>query len=82
MRLVAEFTTEPFHGEGEPPAHATAALLAAESAGLECEFGPLGTTVRGEAESAVGGLTEVMRAALAQGATRVTIQVEPQEDDA
>ncbi|UUZ59853.1 hypothetical protein [Nocardioides sp. B-3] len=53
MRPVAEFTTEPFHGEGEPPAHAAAALRAAEEAGLDCEFGPLGTTVRGDAEDLV-----------------------------
>ena len=48
MRVEAEFTTEPFRGEGEPPEHATAALEAARDAGLECEFGPLGTSVRGE----------------------------------
>ena len=77
MRLVAEFTTEPFHGEGEPPAHAFAALEAAEDAGLDCEFGPLGTTVRGDADEVVRALADVLRAALAHGATRVTLQVEP-----
>lgn len=77
MRLVAEFTTEPFHGEGEPPTHARAALEAAEAAGLDCEFGPLGTTVRGDADEVVRALTDVLRAALAHGASRVTLQVEP-----
>jgi uncharacterized protein YqgV (UPF0045/DUF77 family) len=77
MRLVAEFTTEPFHGEGEPPAHAVAALHAVEEAGLDCEFGPLGTTVSGDADALVPVLAEVIRAALASGATRVTLQVEP-----
>lgn len=77
MRLVAEFTTEPFHGEEEPPRHAVAALEAAEGAGLECEFGPLGTTVRGDADDVVHALADVLRAALAHGATRVTLQVEP-----
>ncbi|MDP3892921.1 thiamine-binding protein [Nocardioides sp.] len=77
MRLVAEFTTEPFHGEGEPPAHALAALQAAEAAGLDCEFGPLGTTVRGDADEVVRALADVLRAALARGASRVTLQVEP-----
>lgn len=77
MRLVAEFTTEPFHGEAEPPTHALAALAAAEDAGLDCEFGPLGTTVRGEADDVVPALAGVLRAALTHGATRVTLQVEP-----
>ncbi len=77
MRLVAEFTTEPFHGEGKPPKHAMAALHAAEDAGLECEFGPLGTTVRGDADDVVHALADVLRAALSHGATRVTLQVEP-----
>lgn len=77
MRLVAEFTTEPFHGEGAPPGHAVAALEAAEDAGLDCEFGPLGTTVRGDADEVVRALGDVLRAALAHGASRVTLQVEP-----
>lgn len=76
MRLVAEFTTEPFHGEGSPPPHVTAALRAAEDAGLECEMGPLGTSVRGDADDVVHALADVLRAALAHGATRVTVQVE------
>lgn len=80
MRLVAEFTTEPFHGEGAPPPHAVAALEAAQDAGLDCEFGPLGTSVRGDADDVVHALADVLRAALAHGATRVTLQVEPADD--
>lgn len=76
MRLVAEFTTEPFHGEGRPPAHAEAALAAARDGGLECDFGPLGTTVTGEGDDVVHALADVLRAALSHGATRVTLQVE------
>ncbi|NYD40560.1 thiamine-binding protein [Nocardioides panaciterrulae] len=79
MRLVAEFTTEPFHGEGEAPEHARAALGAVERAELDCDFGPLGTTVRGEDEDVLPALTEVLRAALAHGATRVTLQVERED---
>jgi uncharacterized protein YqgV (UPF0045/DUF77 family) len=75
MRLEAEFTTEPFHGEGEPPAHATAALDAARAAGLDCEFGPLGTSVRGEKAALLGALSGVVDAALEHGADRVTLQV-------
>jgi uncharacterized protein YqgV (UPF0045/DUF77 family) len=76
MRVVAEFTTEPFAGEGEPPAHATAALEAARAPGVECEFGPLGTRVAGDADEVLDALGAAMRAALAHGAWRVTLQVE------
>lgn len=75
MRLVAEFTTEPFDVEGSPPAHATEALRAAEEAGLECDFGPLGTQVRGEQNQLLPALPDVLRAALAAGASQITLQV-------
>lgn len=76
MRLEAEFTTEPFHGEDEPPEHATAALDAARTAGLDCEFGPLGTSVTGERDVLLAALAGVVEAALAHGADRVTLQVQ------
>ena len=82
MWLRAEFTTEPFVGEGDPPAHAVAALHAARDAGLECEFGPLGTTVRGDADDVVLALADVLRAAIAHGATRVKLEVEAPEGTA
>lgn len=75
MRLVAEFTTEPFDVEGSPPAHATEALRAAEEAGLECDFGPLGTQVRGEEDVLLPALSDVLAAALKAGASQVTLQV-------
>jgi uncharacterized protein YqgV (UPF0045/DUF77 family) len=76
MRLRAEFTTEPFHGEGEPPAHVTAALAAVRTAGLDVEFGPLGTAVSGDEDAMYGALASVFRAAMDNGATRITLQVE------
>ncbi|GAB2664659.1 helix-turn-helix domain-containing protein [Kribbella swartbergensis] len=75
MRLVAEFTTEPFDVEGRPPAHATQALEAAREAGLEPDFGPLGTTVRGEDELLLPAVSRVLEAAFANGASQVTLQV-------
>ncbi|WP_028656492.1 helix-turn-helix domain-containing protein [Nocardioides sp. J54] len=75
MRLEAEFTTEPFRGEGEPPEHATAALEAAREAGLECDFGPLGTSVRGEREAVLRTLATVVAAGFDHGADQVTFQV-------
>lgn len=76
MRLVAQFTTEPSQGEGEPPAHARAALRAVEAAELDCDLGPSRTTVRGDGDDVVHALADVLRAALSHGATRVTVQVE------
>jgi uncharacterized protein YqgV (UPF0045/DUF77 family) len=80
MRLLAEFTTEPFVGEGEAdggvPAHATETLHVVEQAGLECDFGPLGTSVTGEDEALLPLLGRVLATALAHGATRVSLQVE------
>lgn len=75
MRLVAEFTTEPFHGEGDPPAHATRAFEALQAAGIECEFGPLGTSGAGEEAQLLEAVSAAMAAAFAHGADRVTMQV-------
>lgn len=75
MRLVAEFTTEPFRSGSEPPAHAAAALHAAEEAGLACDVGPFGTSVSGDADAVLAALGEVVRAAITHDATRVTLQV-------
>ena len=76
MRLVAEFTTEPFVGEGPAPAHALETLHVIEEAGLACEFGPLGTSMSGEEDTLLPVLGRVLSTALANGATRVSLQVE------
>ena len=76
MRLVAEFTTEPFVGEGAAPAHATETLHVVERAGLTCDFGPLGTSIAGEDDALLPVLGQVLETALAHGATRVSLQVE------
>lgn len=75
MELKAEFTTEPFRGEGEPPEHAVRAREAAAKAGLTVDFGPLGTTAQGEADALLEALPQIARAALASGATRLTLQL-------
>lgn len=74
--LEAEFTSEPFHGEGPPPAHAVRARAAAEDAGLTTEFGPLGTSVSGEENALLDALPAIARAALDGGATRLTLRVQ------
>jgi uncharacterized protein YqgV (UPF0045/DUF77 family) len=75
VELEAEFTTEPFRGEGSPPGHATRARDAALAAGLSVDFGPLGTAARGEREAVLEALPEIARAALDGGATRFTLRL-------
>jgi hypothetical protein len=75
VRLEAEFTSEPFHGEGSPPEHALAARDAAAEAGLDTDFGPLGTLARGEAATLLAALPAIAQAALDGGATLITLQV-------
>ncbi|WIX78814.1 helix-turn-helix domain-containing protein [Amycolatopsis carbonis] len=75
MELEAEFTSEPFQGEGAPPEHAVRARDAARDAGLDTDFGPLGTLARGSADQLVNALPAIARAALEGGATRVTVQL-------
>jgi uncharacterized protein YqgV (UPF0045/DUF77 family) len=74
MQVRVEFTTEPFHGEGEqPPAHVTAAADVLRYAGLSPDLGPLGTSVEGEAGPVVDAVAVALKQALAHGATRVTL---------
>ncbi|WP_020661686.1 helix-turn-helix domain-containing protein [Amycolatopsis benzoatilytica] len=80
MELEAEFTSEPFRGEGAPPDHAVRARDAADAAGLETDFGPLGTLARGPAEDLFAALPAIARAALEGGATRVTLQLRRTDD--
>lgn len=75
MQLRAEFTTEPFQGESEPPDHATVPARVLQQAGLEVDFGPLGTGVAGDSEALLDALREAVAAAFDQGATRVTLQL-------
>lgn len=80
MNLRAEFTTEPFEGEGEPPEHALVARDTLRAAGLDPDFGPLGTTVTGERATLLSALTSVMERALDSGADRITLQVSVDDD--
>ena len=74
MRVRAEFTTEPFHGEDESlPAHVTSAADALGYAGLSPDLGPLGTSVVGECDAVVDAVGAALKAAMANGATRVTL---------
>jgi uncharacterized protein YqgV (UPF0045/DUF77 family) len=74
--MRAEFTTEPFMGEGEMPEHVTHSAALLTEAGLDADLGPFGTSVEGDDRILVPALTNVLAAAFASGATRVTLQLE------
>ena len=74
MSLVVEFTIEPFVA-GEPGPHVRAAVGAAERSGLTVDFGPFGTSVSGDDEAVLAGVDGILRAAMAAGATRVSLQL-------
>ncbi|HZM42517.1 MAG TPA: thiamine-binding protein [Acidimicrobiales bacterium] len=74
MALTVEFTIEPFV-PGEPGPHVRAAVEAAERSGLAVDFGPFGTTVAGDDETVLAAVDQILRAAVAAGATRISLQV-------
>ena len=74
MTLHAEFTVEPFV-DGSPGPHVRAAVDAAVAAGLTVQFGPFGTSMSGDDTAVLDAVDAVVRAALAAGATRVSLQL-------
>lgn len=74
MQMTAEFTIEPFV-EGDPGPHVLAAIEVAESAGLAVEIGPFGTSVSGDPEVVLSTVDGILRAAVGNGATRISLQV-------
>lgn len=68
-----EFFVEPFV-EGCPGPHVTAAIAAAESHGLDVEVGPFGTSTVGPADRVADAVGSVVRAALDNGAQRISVQ--------
>ncbi|MCB0991700.1 MAG: thiamine-binding protein [Acidimicrobiales bacterium] len=73
-RLKLELTIEPFV-DANPGPHVVAAIEAAEEAGLEVAVGPFGTTAEGTDALVLSAMSHITGAALATGATRVTLQV-------
>lgn len=76
MTITAEFTVEPFE-PGRPGPHVDAAIHAARSVeGITVEVGPFGTAVSGPTALALSALHGAVTAALAAGASRVSVQVD------
>jgi uncharacterized protein YqgV (UPF0045/DUF77 family) len=74
VSLRVEFTVEPFV-PGSPGPHVLAAVDAAAAHGLTVEFGPFGSSGEGDDATVVPAIEAAIRAALAAGATRVSVQV-------
>lgn len=74
MQVAAEFLVEPF-SEGQPGPHVQAAVSAVEAAGLTVDIGPFGNITEGSSEAVLPALANALQAALAGGATRVSVSV-------
>jgi uncharacterized protein YqgV (UPF0045/DUF77 family) len=71
---LLEFTIEPFV-EGQPGRHVTAAIEALEAAGAAVDVGPFGSSCTADGEQMPHLVAAVTRAALANGATHVSLAV-------
>ena len=70
----AEFTIEPFT-EGDPGPHVKETISVAKRSGLNVEIGPFGTTVTGEQEKIYELVSNLLKTAMENGASRVSLQV-------
>ncbi len=70
----AEFLVEPFE-VGHPGPHVVAAVEAVRQMGFEPRVGPFGTTIEGESEDVIKAVKNLLDAATAAGASRVSIQI-------
>lgn len=68
-----EFFVEPFT-EGRPGKHVRAAIDAVEAHGLTVDVGAFGTVTSADADTAAEAVGDLVRAALANGAARVSVQ--------
>ncbi len=75
----AEFLVEPFH-VGEPGPHVVAAVDAVKALGFEPIIGPFGTTIEGQPDLVVEAVKQLLEAATAAGASRVSVQVSTCDD--
>lgn len=77
---VLEFTVEPFT-PSEPGPHVIASIEAARATAITVEVGPFGTTVTGKPEDMAALTGAVVRAALENGASQVSLQVRTDRHD-
>lgn len=73
-RMRIEFTVEPFV-EGHPGPHVLAAIDAVTDRGVPVDVGPFSSVADVEQEEVPSTVAALLRAALAQGATRLAVQL-------
>ena len=73
-QVEIEFTVEPFTA-GDPGPHVHSAIAAVRTAGFEPEIGPFGTSFQAEARDGAAVVGDVVAAAMAAGAQRVSVTV-------
>jgi uncharacterized protein YqgV (UPF0045/DUF77 family) len=73
-KVRVEFTVEPF-ADGRPGRHVMAAVDAVAGRGLAVDMGPFSTSADADAGVAPDAVSALLRAAFAEGATRVSVQV-------
>lgn len=71
---VLEFTVEPFV-PANPGPHVLASIEAARETATSVEVGPFGTTATGDTSEIATIAQQVIAAALANGASRVSLQI-------
>ena len=76
----AEFLIEPFE-VGKPGPHVTAAVQAVRDLGFEPEMGPFGTTIEGAHEEVIEAVKQLLDAATAAGASRISLQISTCSDE-
>jgi uncharacterized protein YqgV (UPF0045/DUF77 family) len=77
--VLVEFTIEPFV-EGQPGPHVTSAVDAVRALGAEVEFGPFGTSCTVPDHQAGAVCKAAIDAALANGATHISLHTEYLDD--
>jgi uncharacterized protein YqgV (UPF0045/DUF77 family) len=70
-----EVLVEPFR-ENDPGPHVVAAVAALGDAGLNPDMGPFATTAGGDLDAVVNTVSDMLRAAFAEGATSVHVRVD------
>lgn len=71
----AEFMIEPFN-EGSLGPPVLAGIKAVVERGFEPQIGAFGTSVEGDAGPIVAAMADMLDAAMSEGATRITVQIE------
>ena len=75
----AEFLVEPFE-IGNPGPHVMAAVAAVQALGFDPVVGPFGTTIEGSAERVIAAVKDLLDAATAAGASRVSLHIDTCHD--